>query len=248
VRVAAAALIVVAACSSGSTPEAATPATTTEAVAPTFAPAGPPATFAPLTTDVTTAQLAVPSTIGPLPPPSAVVGVGELGLRVEPEPARVGYDRGLFEHWVDEDGNGCDTRQEVLRRESLTAAQVDPFGCLVLVGDWVSYLDGYSTEDPGELDVDHTVALAEAWDSGAWAWDAGRRRAFANDLDTPGALRAVTASENARKSDRDPAGYQPAMAAANCEFATSWVAVKQRWDLSVDAAEEAALANLLAAC
>lgn len=75
-------------------------------------------------------------------------------------------------------------------------------GCDIVTGDWSSYLDGYSTTSPAELDVDHTVALAEAWDSGAWAWDTPRRQAFANDLDTPGALRAVSAAENQRKSDR----------------------------------------------
>ncbi len=121
-------------------------------------------------------------------------------------------------------------------------------GCVIVAGDWLSYLDGYSTPNPGDLDVDHTVALAEAWDSGAWAWDAPRRQAFANDLDTPGALRAVSVTENQRKSDRDPGEYRPANAAANCEFARSWVTVKQRWDLSVDRTEEEALLNLLATC
>lgn len=204
-----------------------------------------PPTFAPLTPALvpTTGVPPVLVDTPPVPPP----GLGQLGLTVEPEAPRGGYDRDLFEHWVDADGDGCDTRQEVLERDSLVPVTVSA-SCDILAGDWLSYLDGYSTPDPGELHVDHTVALAEAWDSGAWAWDATRRQAFANDLDTPGALRAVSATENQRKSDRDPADYQPVNAAANCEFARSWVMVKQHWELSVDPVEEGALLDLLAAC
>jgi hypothetical protein len=115
----------------------------------------------------------------------------------------------LFAHWVDADGDRCDTREEVLIAESRTPAQVDPYGCKVVAGDWSSIYDGVSTDQPGDLDIDHVVALAEASDSGAAAWDAARRRAFANDLDEPAALIAVTASSNRSKSDEDPAEWQP---------------------------------------
>jgi len=163
-------------------------------------------------------------------------------LVVAPENPRAGYDRGLFEHWTDEDYDGCDTRCEVLEAERRT----DLPG--LAAGGWLSIYEGYTTPDPGELDVDHVVALAEAWDSGAAGWDPARRRAFANDLGEPGALIAVTAATNRSKSDRDPAEWQPPNREAWCEFATSWVRVKVRWGLTADEAEVRALRNMLSGC
>jgi hypothetical protein len=160
---------------------------------------------------------------------------------VAPEVAAAGFQRGFFEHWVDVDGDGCDTRCEVLeaeRREDLPGLGVG----------WVSIYDGYGTSHPEELEIDHVVALREAWQSGADEWDPARRRAFANDLDEPGALIAVTASTNAAKSDRDPAEWQPPAPTGWCEFARSWTAVKVKWQLTADPAEVRALGNMLAAC
>lgn len=170
------------------------------------------------------------------------------GLVVAPEGPDAGYDRALFPHWVDADVDGCDTRADVLVEESLTPAQVDRFGCAVVAGDWVSLYDGYATDDPGELEIDHVVPLAEAWRSGAADWDGARRRAFANDVDHPGALVAVTAATNRSKSDRDPASWQPPDPTAWCRFATDWVTTKLRWGLTSDLAERDALANMLRAC
>lgn len=167
-------------------------------------------------------------------------------LRVAAEPPRVGYDRDLFNHWTS-GSNGCSTREQVLINESRSPAQVGSQGCTVLSGDWLSIYDGYSTTDPGELDIDHVVALGEAWDSGAAGWDAGRREAFANDLAEPGALIAVTASTNRSKSDRDPASWQPPNSGAWCQFATDWVNVKVKWDLVADSAEVDALRNVMRA-
>ncbi len=167
-------------------------------------------------------------------------------LRVEPERPRSGYDRDLFDHWITQ-SNGCSTREQVLINESRTPPQVDPYGCEVLAGDWISAYDGYSTDDPGELDIDHVVALGEAWDSGADGWSAERRRQFANDLDHPGSLIAVTASTNRSKSDRDPSSWQPPNSAAWCQFATDWTRTKIRWDLSADQSEVDALRNIMRA-
>ncbi len=108
--------------------------------------------------------------------------------------------------------NRCDTRCEVLLREFRRDLDDLP------VGGWLSVYDGVRTAESSELDVDHTVALAEAWISGADRWDDARRRDFANDL-TPGALRAVTASVNRSKSDRDPAEWQPPDRSSWCTFA-----------------------------
>lgn len=162
-------------------------------------------------------------------------------LIVAPEGSGAGYDRGLFQHWVDADGDGCDTRCEVLEAERRT----DLPG---LATGWLSIYDGYTTNDPSEFDVDHVVALGEAWRSGADTWDAGRRRAFANDLDEPDALIAVTASTNRSKSDRDPAEWQPPNRDAWCQFGLGWVRVKIKWALTADEAEVRAIRNMVAAC
>ena len=79
-----------------------------------------------------------------------------------------GYKRSLFPHWRDVDGDGCDAREQVLRRDALGLAQVDPFRCFVVEADWLSAYDGKKTTDRTDVDIDHTVALKEAWDSGAW--------------------------------------------------------------------------------
>jgi hypothetical protein len=66
------------------------------------------------------------------------------------------------------------------------------------------------------------VAFKEAWDSGAHGWSANRRRAFANDLGDPRSLRAVSASSNRSKSDRDPAEWLPPVKGFHCAYATQW--------------------------
>jgi hypothetical protein len=99
--------------------------------------------------------------------------------------------------------------------------------------------------------ADSTAAafrLAEAWDSGAHSWDAATLRAFANDLDEPRALIAVTASSNRSKSDRDPAEWLPSNASYRCAYVADWVVVKHRWRLAVDTAERAALQRVIGGC
>jgi Protein of unknown function (DUF1524) len=161
---------------------------------------------------------------------------------VAPESSDAGYDRGLFPVWDDVDGDGCDSRCEVLAAERRTDLRGLPGG------GWSSLYDGVTTGDPGDLEIDHVVALAEAWRSGAAGWDAARRAAFANDLAVPGELIAVTTAVNGGKRDRDPAAWQPPDQGARCTFATSWVTTKVRWGLTADAADVAALRSLLAAC
>lgn len=163
------------------------------------------------------------------------------------EPKTTGYSRDLFRHWVDADGNGCDTRREVL----ISEARVKPTllaGCRLGGGRWWSAYDNLFITDSGALDIDHFVPLSEAWKSGAWRWSAATRQAFANDLDYPLALIAVTASTNRRKSDQDPAAWLPAFSDYRCTYVSTWIAVKWRWRLSIDAAERAALRLGLVGC
>ena len=165
-------------------------------------------------------------------------------VRVENE-YQVGYDRALFEHWRDIDGDGCDSRDQVLKRDSISLPQVDPVNCNVIAGDWVSPYDGAKWTNPSDIDIDHVIALKEAWDSGAWAWSAAQRKAFANDTSDSRTLLAVTDSVNQSKSDKDPSNWVPPLQSDTCTYLGNWIAVKVRWSLSMDSSEFGRIKNLL---
>lgn len=165
-------------------------------------------------------------------------------LSTAPESSSAPYDRARFEHWVDADGDGCNTRYEVLIDESTTPVTVSG-RCTLVGGTWVSPYDGLVASSPTEIEIDHVVALAEAWRSGASHWDDATRRAFANDLDVPYALTAASSASNQSKADKDPARWLPTNGAFTCEYVTSWTLVKYRWSLAVDADEMAAIQRTL---
>ena len=160
---------------------------------------------------------------------------------------KTGYSRSLFKHWIDANGNGCDTREEVLIAESQSKAQVDAYGCKVIEGDWLSPYDNVMHTNPSDLDIDHMIPLKEAWDSGAWNWTAAQRQTFANDLSDARALIAVTAGQNRSKSDRDPSNWIPPQKSYICTYLSEWVAIKARWNLSMDQSEFGRIKNLLSA-
>ena len=158
-----------------------------------------------------------------------------------------GYSRSSFKHWIDEDRDGCDTRREVLIAESLRPVRVGS-RCSISGGQWFSVYDGRTTTNASSFDIDHVVALKEAWDSGAKSWTAERRQAFANDVNTAFSLIAVSASSNRSKGDRDPAEWMPPRREYWCQYALEWVGVKATGSLSVDPAEKAALGRVLVDC
>ncbi|HEY0485628.1 MAG TPA: HNH endonuclease family protein [Mycobacteriales bacterium] len=166
------------------------------------------------------------------------------GLKVASE-HRTGYARSKFTHWVDADGDGCDTRSEVLLAEAVTKPKVGS-RCTLTGGAWVSYYDRKRWTDRGRIDIDHLVPLAEAWDSGAWRWTASQRTAYANDLGDPRTLVGVTDSVNQSKADRDIAEWRPAY--DGCRYVREWTAVKLRWQLTVDSTEKAAMKKLAGSC
>lgn len=166
--------------------------------------------------------------------------LGELSVTAERGAAS--YERDFFADWYDADSDGCDTRQEVLIAESRTTADRNS-SCDVTSGTWFSYYDAKTWTDPSELHVDHVVALAEAWRSGARKWSERRRDRFANDLRFGPSLQAVTARENLSKGDSDPDDWLPDR--ARCKYAVRWVQVKYRWRLRIDRSERAALGGLL---
>jgi hypothetical protein len=155
-----------------------------------------------------------------------------------------GYSRDRFDHWSAQ-GEGCDTRDEVLRRDG-TAVTVAA-ECKIVEGTWFSVYDGETFTDPQNVDIDHMVPLANAWRTGAKEWTDEQREQFANDLVRP-QLHAVGRSVNRSKGDQDPSQWRPPRAAYWCAYAQEWVAVKAHWHLSVTVDEKAALTEMLETC
>lgn len=158
---------------------------------------------------------------------------------------RSGYDRSLFNHWIDADGDGCSTRNEVLISEADDPVSVGS-SCSLSGGRWYSYYDAVSQTSASDLDIDHMVPLAEAWDSGASSWSSATRQAYANDLGDSRSLVAVTGSVNRAKGDQDVAEWMPAK--DRCRYLREFVAVKLRWRLTVDSAEKSAMNSIAGGC
>jgi len=152
-----------------------------------------------------------------------------------------GYKRSYFKLWIDANHNGKNTRAEVLIAESLVPVHFTASGKTVSTGKWLSLYDGETWTRASDVDIDHVVALGEVWRSGGWKWSAARREAYANDLGVPWTLRAVTDTVNQAKSDDDPTNWLPPLESANCVYLTDWVAIKIRWQLSVDSEERQAI-------
>jgi hypothetical protein len=182
------------------------------------------------------------------PPPAGSPAALLAALVVAEEADRDGYSREAFGVGWALDANGCDVRNQVLADESRVPVTRAGDGCAVVRGEWLSLYDNRTTPDPDELEIDHVVSLAEAWDSGAASWSADRRSQYANDLAHPDALLAVTAASNQSKSDSDPAEWMPPHRPSWCRFAAAWITQKSAWKLTVDAAERTALQDALAGC
>jgi hypothetical protein len=164
-----------------------------------------------------------------------------------------GYDRELFgPAWADVDRNGCDTRNDILRRD-LTAITYRPDSrdCVVAAGTLadpysgrsISFVRGQQTSQA--VQIDHVVSLSNSWQTGSFAWSADRRRTFAND---PLNLLAVDGALNQQKSDGDAATWLPPDKSYRCAFVARQVAVKAKYGLWVTAPERDAIARVLAAC
>nr|WP_243859791.1 HNH endonuclease family protein [Amycolatopsis arida] len=177
--------------------------------------------------------------------PSKATAQAELNaLRVAGEGSMTGYSREKFPHWSTVSGT-CNTRETVLRRDG-TGVEVDG-SCAATSGRWYSPYDGATWTAASDVDVDHVVALAEAWRSGASGWTTSRRESFANDLDSP-QLIAVTDDVNQAKGDKDPTAWQPPRTSYRCTYGKMWIRVKHRWGLTVQSAEKTALQGMLNAC
>jgi hypothetical protein len=175
---------------------------------------------------------------------SAPLQTAIAGLPVATE-VRTGYTRDKFQLWVDADGDGCSTRNEVLIAEADDPPTVGG-GCSLSGGRWFSYYDRVSWTNPADVDIDHVVPLAEAWDSGARTWTDAVRRDYANDLGDYRTLVGVTDNVNQTKGDQDVAEWLPTY--DQCRYLREYVAVKIRWRLDVDSAEKSAMSSLAGSC
>lgn len=196
--------------------------------------------------------------------PSAVIAVPGTALAalaalpVKGRAPKTGYQRAQFgESWTDDvsvDGghNGCDTRNDILRRD-LTAAAIKPgsHGCTVATGTLhdpysgktIDFVRGAKTSVL--VQIDHVVALSDAWQTGAQTLSASARQNMAGD---PLELLAVDGPTNAAKGDGDAATWLPPVKSYRCDYVSRQIAVKTKYSLWVTAAESAAMGNVLASC
>ncbi|GAA1435157.1 HNH endonuclease family protein [Mycobacterium cookii] len=186
-------------------------------------------------------------------PAQAATFSGSLAQAVAAVPtaaeANAGYDRTLFKHWVDANGDCQNARAEVLISEAEpdTPLTYTTSGrCTVSTGRWFSYYDRVSWTSASDVDIDHMVPLAEAWGSGASGWTSARREAYANDLGDYRTLVGVTDNVNQSKSDQDPSTWLPTY--DKCRYVAEWVAVKIRWGLTADSAEKSVLNSYASSC
>ncbi|WP_332641725.1 lamin tail domain-containing protein [Aeromicrobium sp.] len=164
-------------------------------------------------------------------------------LNVVPED-RQAYLRSYFgKGWIDADKDCRDTRQEVLARESLVPVTK---GCKIYLGKWLSYYDNKTWTKSFQVQIDHLVPLAEAWDSGAYQWTKATRIRFANDLKEKRGLVPTTSDLNYDKVADDPQWYVPKV--NKCKYIASWIAVKARWSMTVDQREKEAIDRVMKGC
>lgn len=181
-------------------------------------------------------------------PASGTAAEAVAALTVKGRAPKTGYDRDQFgAAWTDVDRNGCDTRNDML---GLRLVNKDLSGtCKVLSGDlndpytgtWIHFEIGGASE----VDIDHIVAISDAWQKGASQWEFAKRVALAND---PLNIEPVEASANRQKGDSDAASWLPSNKPFRCQYVARQAAVKTKYDLWVTQAEQDAMLRVLEAC
>jgi len=193
--------------------------------------------------------LPAPTANKPKPPVAGTALAAVAKLTVKGRAPKTGYTRAQFgQAWFDTDRNGCDTRNDILRRD-LASKQMQN-ACKVLAGTLAP--DPYTGTSirfvyggASEVDIDHLVALSDAWQKGAATWPAGKRLALAND---PLNLLAVDSSTNRSKGDGDAATWLPPNKAFRCIYVARQVAVKGKYAIWVTSAEQDAMTRVLRTC
>ena len=211
-------------------------------------------TAAPSTTRVvrsTTTTTHTPTTVAarPTAPSTSAPSSSLVPLTIAPFSHRDSYNRDAdFGGWIDVDG--CkDTRAEVLIRTSQAPVTFTrPSQCTVKTGRWTDPWSGVTTTVAHDFQIDHTVPLANAWRSGAWAWTHAQRVAYANDLTDTDHLVPILASENESKGDSGPDQWKPPNHGAWCRYALDWDHIAAKWHLNVTPAEWNAIVAMAANC
>jgi hypothetical protein len=191
--------------------------------------------------------------IDPAPVPTGDAATALATLPVKGRAPLTGYDRDQFgQSWRDIDRNGCDQRNDVLARD-LAEVEYRPgtHSCVVQAGTFadpysgrtIPFRRGRDTSD--DVQIDHVVALANAWQTGAQQLEPAARERFAND---PLNLMATEGAINQQKSDGDAATWLPPARGFRCTYVARQVAVKTKYRLWVTAAERDAIAAVLSAC
>ncbi len=174
-------------------------------------------------------------------------------LSVKGRAPKTGYSRAQFgPAWADVDRNGCDTRNDILKRDLTSIVfRAKTRDCVVESG---TLIDRYSGETINfvrgnissmEVQIDHVVALSNAWQTGAFKLSAEQRRVFAND---PLNLFAVNGRLNSQKGDGDAATWLPPLKSFRCAYVAQQIAVKAKYSLWVVVPEKSAMVAILAKC
>jgi hypothetical protein len=174
-------------------------------------------------------------------------------LAVKGRAPKTGYTRAQFGlAWADVDRNGCDTRNDILKRDLTSITyRAKTQNCVVESG---TLIDRYSGETINfvkgnissmEVQIDHVVALSNAWQTGAFKLTADQRKALSND---PLNLFAVKGRLNSQKGDGDAATWLPPLKSFRCSYVAQQIAVKAKYSLWVTAPEKAAMVSILAKC
>jgi hypothetical protein len=203
-----------------------------------------------------TALLIIGAIVVPSPPATAAETKAATVLEtlsVKGRAPKTGYTRAQFgPSWADVDRNGCDTRNDILTRDLfeivyregtrdcivLSGVLIDPFS-----GEAIAFTRGVATSS--EVQIDHSVALSDAWQKGAQKLSADTRKAFAND---PLNLMAVKGRLNSQKGDGDAATWLPPLKSYRCAYVARQIAVKAKYSLWVTLAEKNAMATILSKC
>ena len=174
-------------------------------------------------------------------------------LAVKGRAPKTGYTRAQFgPAWADVDRNGCDTRNDILKRDLTSITfRAKTRNCVVESG---TLIDRYSGETINfvkgnissmEVQIDHVVALSNAWQTGAFKLSADQRKALSND---PLNLFAVKGRLNSQKGDGDAATWLPPLKSFRCSYVAQQIAVKAKYSLWVTVPEKAAMVSILAKC
>ncbi len=189
----------------------------------------------------------IPNQVNAAPSDDALTVLNSLS--VKGRAAKTGYTRAQFTHWSDLDRNGCDARNDTLKRDLTEVIyKAGTRDCKVIAG---LLLDPFSgkvitfSSTKSNIDIDHVVALSNAWQTGAAYFDKTKRQQIAND---PLNLLAVDFSLNRQKGDGDAATWLPPLKSYRCEYVARQIAVKAKYLLWVTAAEKDAKIKILEKC